>query len=85
MHEAAQIAALIRKIESVAEAQGTRRVVGVTVVLGDDSLSAERLGEHFWIAARGTAADGARLAIKTSGGAASHPGGVVLESVEVEE
>ncbi len=83
MHEASLVSGLIRKIEAVA---GPARVVGVTVSLGALAhISADHFREHFQRAARGTAAEGARLEVEVRADP-GEPGAqdVLLRSVEVE-
>lgn len=86
MHERAWLAALIRRVASVARRQGAKRVVAVAVRVGPWSgLSPERVREGFADAARGTIAEGARLTVTTVGdddGPIER--GEVLDSIEIE-
>lgn len=86
MHEASLIADLMHRIDEVAQAEGARRVVGVSVWLGALShMSEAHFVEHFEHAAAGTIAEGARLDIRLSADT-GHPNAqsLMLESVEVE-
>ena len=85
MHEASLIDALVRRIESVARAEGAGRVVSVSVWLGALShFSKAHFAEHFEEATRGTIAEGARLDVTLSEDL-DHPDAqhVRLEGVEV--
>jgi hydrogenase nickel incorporation protein HypA/HybF len=58
---------LMHRIDTVAKAEGARRVVAVSVRLGALShMSAEHFAEHFERAAAGTIAEGARLDLTVS-------------------
>jgi hydrogenase nickel incorporation protein HypA/HybF len=86
MHEAGLMKALMRRIREVAEAQGAKRVLGVSVWLGALShMSPEHFAEHFEDASAGTLAEGARLTA-TASDDLNHPHAqsILLESVEVE-
>lgn len=85
MHEAALMRDLMRRIESVARDEGSRRVVAVRVWLGALShFTPEHFREHFVDAARGTLAEGARVEAEISDDI-GHPDatGVRLLSVDV--
>jgi len=86
MHEASLIRNLIHRIETIAEAEGARRVVGVSVWLGALShMSESHFIEHFNAAAAGTLAEGARLDIAVSTDTRhAHAQDLRLEAVEVE-
>ena len=86
MHETGLVRALMRQIETAAEASGAHRVVGVRVWLGAlTHLSAGHFREHFATEALGTKAEGARLTITESTDEtdprAQH---LLLESVDLE-
>ena len=86
MHEASVMADLMRRIDEVARTENARKVVGVSVWLGAFShMSAAHFTEHFEQAARGTAAEGARLDITVSDDIA-HPDAerVMLRDLQVE-
>jgi len=86
MHEASLMASLMRGIDSIAKAEGARRIVGVSVWLGALShMSAEHFAEHFERAAAGTIAEGASLDVCVSDDL-SHANAqdLVLKSVAVE-
>lgn len=81
MHEMSLMADLMRKIERVLRESGGGRIVRVRVALGAQShLSPEHFREHFEIAVRGTAAEGASLEIGTR-----PDRDIVLDSVDIEE
>lgn len=86
MHEFSLIRDLIHRIEAIAEAEGARRVVAVSVWLGALShMSEDHFIEHFDAAAAGTIADGARLDIAVSTDPHhAHAQDLRLEAVEVE-
>lgn len=86
MHEASLLENLMRRAEEVAQAEGARRVVGMSVWLGALShLSAEHFAEHFERAAAGTIAEGASLSLTVSEDP-HHPDAqsILLEKLEVE-
>jgi hydrogenase nickel incorporation protein HypA/HybF len=67
MHEASLMADLLRRIDAIAEAEGARRISGLSVWLGAlCHISAQHFAEHFARAAQGTLAEGARLEITVS-------------------
>jgi hydrogenase nickel incorporation protein HypA/HybF len=86
MHERALMTDLMRKIESVARADGATQVTRVSVRLGALSHFTEaHFREHFADASHGTLAEGA-VVDAVLGDDLDDPraAGVVLESVEVE-
>lgn len=86
MHEASLMKDLMRRIQSIADAEGAERITGVQVWLGALShMSPEHFSEHFEAAARNTPAQGAALDITLSDDT-RHPNAqtIVLEGVEVE-
>ncbi len=86
MHETSLVAALVRRIQAAASAEGAQHVVGVSVWIGAlCHMSPEHFAEHFERAAAGTAAAGARLEV-TASDDTSHPDAqnVLLERIEVE-
>ena len=87
MHELSLISDLMRKIEAVVRSRDARKVVGVKVQLGALAhISAEHFRGHFVHAARGTAAEGARLDIEVlSDENDPHAMEILLSSVTVEE
>ena len=86
MHEASLMMGLMKKIETLAAAEGATRVVGVSVRLGALShMSEEHFLEHFAQASAGTLAEDARLDISVSEDTQDPCAqDIVLESVEVE-
>ena len=86
MHERALMQDVMRRIEAVAREAGGRRVVRIRVRLGALSHFDEaHFREHFEDAARGTAAEGARVdATVDADPTAPGAQGVLLVSVEVE-
>jgi len=87
MHETALVRDVVRRIEDLARATGAHRVTGARIWLGALShLSAEHFREHFAIAARGSIADGATLAIEVSNDPGdTHAQSVRLESVDLDD
>lgn len=84
-HERALLDDLMRRIETVAHAEGAERVTAISVRLGPLShFTAEHFREHFDWTAAGTVAEGAAVSARIdddlTGSAAQ---GVVLEDVEV--
>ena len=84
MHERGLFRDLVRKIDSVASAEGATRVTRITVRLGPDlRLTQQHFEDHFEAETSGTAAEGAAV------GFAPWPEGdrpsdtILLESVEV--
>ncbi|MFN8544658.1 MAG: hydrogenase/urease maturation nickel metallochaperone HypA [Candidatus Binatia bacterium] len=81
MHEHSLLRALMTQVEAAARAHGAARVRVVRVKLGPLAhLDPEHLRHHFAAAARGTAAEGARLEIEVTD--ALHE--ITLESLDVE-
>ncbi len=65
MHEFSLINDLIRKISTIALEQRARKVIGVTVKIGELShISQDHFRDHFVLASRGTISEGARLNIE---------------------
>jgi hydrogenase nickel incorporation protein HypA/HybF len=86
MHEASLMRNLMRKIDSLAAAEGASRVTTVRVWLGALShMSAAHFQEHFEQASKATVAEGASLEIEESTDIAD-PGAqdLMLRSIEVE-
>jgi hydrogenase nickel incorporation protein HypA/HybF len=86
MHEASLMRSLMRKIDSLAVAEGASRVTTVRVWLGALShMSAAHFQEHFEQASKATVAEGASLEIEESTDIAD-PGAqdLMLRSIEVE-
>jgi hydrogenase nickel incorporation protein HypA/HybF len=86
MHEASLMRSLMRKIDSLAAAEGASRVTTVRVWLGALShMSAAHFQEHFEQASKATVAEGASLEIEESTDIAD-PGAqdLMLRSIEVE-
>ena len=86
MHERAVMRDLMRKIELETAAAGGGRVVAIRVRLGELShFTVDHFRSHFEDAARGTAAEGARVeATLATDPTAREAQGVVLESIEVD-
>lgn len=81
MHESGVIDELLKKVAEAARANSARKVVAVDVSIGAlAAIEPEHLREHFDIAAVGTVAEGAELRVRVS----EEPGGILLESVEIE-
>lgn len=87
MHENHVVNYIIKQIESIADEQGARKVVGVLVKLGALShITPEHFREHFEILSKGTVADGAKLNFDVSTDISDpHAHEVILESVDVLE
>ena len=87
MHETALVRDVVRRIEDLARSTGARRVTGARIWLGAlNHLSADHFREHFAIAAEGSIASGATLAIEGSDDLNDpHAQHVRLVSVELEE
>ena len=81
------MAGLVRKVESIARAQGVERVVRVDVQVDAwTSLTRSHLKDNFVLAARGTVVEGAQLVVvQGSEGNDSVPQGLFLVSMEVED
>jgi len=86
MHEAGLVNDLIRKIETLARADGATKVTGVEVWLGALShMSAGHFEEHFVQAAAGTIAAGAALSVQASADIDDpHAQEILLRSIDVE-
>lgn len=86
MHEASLMTGLMRRIDTVAKADGARRVVGISVWIGAlCHMSAEHFVEHFEHNSNGTIAEGARLDVTVSGDTHdTNAQDIVLRHVEVE-
>jgi hydrogenase nickel incorporation protein HypA/HybF len=86
MHESALMASLIRQVAGVAQAHGAHKVVGVTLTLGALALvTPGHLRDHFQLAASGTVAEGAALAIEVETDPADPQAQAIrLTDVEVE-
>jgi hydrogenase nickel incorporation protein HypA/HybF len=85
MHERALLDDLMRRVLGVSAEEGGARVVAVRVWLGALShFTPDHFRDHFADAARGTAAEGARVEATLDGDPTDpRADGVVLESVEV--
>jgi len=85
MHESTLMRSLIDQVEAVAQAQGARRVVGVTVTVGAlTPFAPAHLRDHFRLAAVGTVAADARVTITVGRDPADpHAQAIRLTSVEV--
>lgn len=86
MHEASLLNALMRKIDDIADAEGAKRVTGVSVWLGALShMTPGHFKEHFDQAAAGTRTEGAELDIEPSDDT-GHPSAqdILLKSIDVE-
>lgn len=76
----------VRRVEALARERGASRVVRVRLTVGAlTGLSAAYLRRHFSEAARGTAAENARLEVRTLSDVTESAQDVRLESIEVEE
>ena len=86
MHEASLIANLVRQITIIAQRQGARRVVRVTVKLGALShISPDHFRAHFVQGTHGTVAAGAQLMFEMLTDATDPLAqAIVLDSIEVE-
>jgi hydrogenase nickel incorporation protein HypA/HybF len=84
-HELSLMADLMRKVESVAEREGSASVTGISVRLGALShMSPAHFREHWEHAARGTVAEGAEIAIESGADPTDpHAEEIVLQSVTV--
>ncbi|OPX20032.1 MAG: hydrogenase nickel incorporation protein HypA [Desulfobacca sp. 4484_104] len=86
MHELTLINDLLNKIEALARAQQSPKIVSLTLQLGPLAhISPEHLRHHFYQAAAGTVAEGARLDI-TLLGDITHPQAqdIILTTLEFE-
>jgi len=86
MHEASLMRSLMRKIDSLAAAEGASRVTTVRVWLGALShMSAAHFQEHFEQASKATVAEGASLEIEESTDIVDPDAqDLMLRSIEVE-
>lgn len=87
MHEHSLMADLMKKVLTIAHKEGSEKVVGVKVKLGALShISPDHFREHFVEAARGSAAEGARIEVEVLTDI-NDPNAqeILLDSVEVEE
>jgi hydrogenase nickel incorporation protein HypA/HybF len=86
MHESGLIEDLIHKIEALARQHSARKVARIEVSIGPlAAFEPEHLREHFALAATGTVAEGAELAITLREDlSAPNPHDVLLESIEIE-
>lgn len=87
MHEFSLLKGILSKIEAVAAANGSDRVVGVKVKLGALAhISPDHFREHFDHAVGGTVAEGAELEIETMTDA-THPRAqeIILDSIRLPE
>jgi hydrogenase nickel incorporation protein HypA/HybF len=80
------ISGLMRRIDTIAKADGASRVVGISVWIGAlCHMSAEHFAEHFEHASNGTIAEGARLDVTVSDDTRdTNAQDIVLRHVEVE-
>jgi hydrogenase nickel incorporation protein HypA/HybF len=86
MHETSLLSDMVKKIEVVAQLEGAKRVLEVTVRLGAlTQISPGHLREHFVEAVKGTVAEGAALRVVPVDDP-SDPGAldIMLDSIEVE-
>jgi Zn finger protein HypA/HybF involved in hydrogenase expression len=84
MHERGVFQNLMRKIDSVARAEGASRVTQITVRLGPAlRLTPEHFQEHFDWESRGTLAEGAEVLIKNWTEAYGDAAAILLESVDL--
>lgn len=87
MHEQSLMANLMKKILSIADKEGSKKVLGVKVKLGALShISPDHFRGHFVEAACGTVAEGARIDVEVLTDI-NDPNAqeILLDSVEVEE
>jgi len=86
VHEKHLTEDLVRRLETVAAAEGARRVTGIHVRLGALShFTPEHFREHFEATAAGTVAEGALIeAVVATDLTAPGAQGVLLERVELE-
>ena len=86
MHEQHLTEDLVRKLQSLAQEEGGRRVTRIRVRLGALShFTPEHFREHFEAAAAGTLAEGADIQAQLSDDLGSPDAqGVLLETVELE-
>lgn len=85
MHERAILADLVREIESVADQEHAKRVVGVRVRVGPMShMTPEHFVEHFVEATRGTIAEGAQCDVGSIDPRDSLAQSIVLDEIEID-
>jgi hydrogenase nickel incorporation protein HypA/HybF len=87
MHEQSLMVDLMRKIESVTQENGAKKVASLKVRLGALShISPDHFREHFVQASKGTLAESARLDVVVQGDL-DDPNAqeILLESLELEE
>jgi hydrogenase nickel incorporation protein HypA/HybF len=81
MHESGVIEDLMKAVEDAARKNGAQKVTSIKLRIGSlAGIEPDHLREHFVIAAVGTMAEGAALDIETT----EEPGGIVLQSLEIE-
>lgn len=87
MHELGLMNDLLRKIESIAATSGATKITRVRVRFGALSpVSPSHFREHFYLAIKGTVAEGAELDIEASGDPSDpHSQEIFIDSVDVEE
>ncbi len=87
MHEMSLLADIFDKLKEIVEENKADRITAVRIKLGAFShISAGHFREHFEHAARGTAAENARLEIIESNDIDDpHAQDIILESVELPE
>ncbi len=87
MHEYSLINDLMRKLGIIASMHHTQKILGVKIKLGAWAhISPDHLREHFVQAARGTAAESARLEIEVLTDTFDrHAQEIILDSVEIED
>jgi Zn finger protein HypA/HybF involved in hydrogenase expression len=84
MHERGVFQNLMRKIDSVARAEGASRVTQITVRLGPAlRLTPEHFQEHFDWESRGTLAEGAKVRIEDWAEDDGDAAAILLESVDL--
>jgi Zn finger protein HypA/HybF involved in hydrogenase expression len=84
MHERGLFRDLVRKIDSVARAEGATRVTRITVRLGPDlRLTQQHFEEHFEAETSGTASAGAAVRFAPWQAGDGRSDSILLESIEV--
>ena len=83
MHESSLTAGLLRRIDTIARAEGGSRVLGVTLRLGAlTNIAPGHLREHFALAAVGTLAEAADVVvIQETDPADANAQAILLDSV----
>jgi Zn finger protein HypA/HybF involved in hydrogenase expression len=85
MHERAVFQNLMRKIDSVALAEGASRVTSITVRIGPAlQLTPQHFQEHFEWESRGTLSEGAEVRVVGWAESLGDPAAILLESVDLE-